>query len=191
MTIVRIVLYALIRAAWVTRQVLVSLVYEFLPVPLTPSRRTAVVELCRLSGSATLAGVIRISLSGPPPPNAIWSIALLIFAFLVALGIGTIVKETAFALSGHIANWVGNDFERTGMTLKGNLFSEIRCSDGTWCRSELRGGEIASEWTDWNGECHKLVFEVVEGLSAGERASVFSRLAPASRARRPHTRYRI
>ncbi len=133
-----------------------------------------------------MAGVIRISLSGPPPPNAIWSIALLIFAFLVALGVGTIVKETAFALSGHIANWVGNDFERTGMTLKGNLFSEIRCSDGTWCRSELRGGEIASEWTDWNGECHKLVFEVVEGLSAGERACSQRAPQPSGNRRAPY-----
>jgi hypothetical protein len=119
------------------------------------------------------------------------SIALSIFALLSALGIGTIVKEMAFVLGAHVANWVGNDFEQTGMTPQGNLFSDVRSSDGTWCRSGLRGGQIISEWTDLNGECHRIVFEIVEGLSAGERASVFSRLAPQSHPRRPHTRYEI
>jgi hypothetical protein len=139
-----------------------------------------VVELCRLSGGATLAAVIRINLGGPPPPGPVWSFGLLVFAFLVALGVGTIVKEMAFALVGQVANWAGNDFERTGMTFQGHLFSDIRCSDGTWCRSELRGCEVVSEWTDGNGDCHKLVLEMGEGRSAGERAVVFGRLAPGN-----------
>jgi hypothetical protein len=127
-----------------------------------------------------LAAVIRISLGGPPPPGPVWCCALLVFAFLVALGVGTIVKEMAFALVGQVANWAGNDFERTGMTFQGNLFSDTRCSDGTWCRSELRGREIVSEWTDGNGDCHKLVLGIGEDRSAGELAAVFGGLAPGN-----------
>jgi len=173
------------RAADVIRRAIVWFAYEFLPIPLLPTRHTMLAELCRMAGSVSLVWVLGISLVGAAPTTSLSTIVLFVFAMWVALGIGTMVQQLAYALSAHVANWVGYDFERTGITLKGILFSDIRCSDGTWCRSELRGSEMLTEWMDWNGECHQIVFELVQGLNAAERTEIFCQLAPQSSGHKP------
>src|ERR1019366_4317059 len=98
----------------------------------------AITKLCRFSGCVTLLGVMRIGLSGPAPPSPYHSALLIIALFLLAVALGNIVKEIAFALCAQLSNWAGFNFRRTGRTLGGTPFRDLRRSDGTWRHLERR-----------------------------------------------------
>jgi hypothetical protein len=131
---------------------------EFLPVALSPRQRASN-SLCRLMGGATVLVVMWISMRGPSCPSIVWSTAMSVFALLLAVALGNIVKEVASALCGHIANWCGFDFRRTAITLGGTVFREVRRANGTWRRVELRADGAVGEWTDHNGQCHQRIFK--------------------------------
>lgn len=119
------------------------------------------IQLCRLSGCATIGCVMRMGLSGPSPPQLPGSIVLLAGVFILAVLVGNIAKEIAVACCGHLSNWLGRSFRRTGLTLGGTVFRELRRADGTWRRYEMRPTSIVCEWTNRRGECHKRVFRRV------------------------------
>ena len=137
---------------------LLWLSYEFLPL----SSSSTIIQVCRISGCATVATVMRICLTGPPPPSHSSGIALLGFVSLLAIAIGNIVKEMSFAFCGHLMNWAGFNFRRTGLTPLGVVFRELWRPDGTWRRLELRGRRVVCEWTTLHGECHMRVKPLVQ-----------------------------
>jgi hypothetical protein len=62
------------------------------------------------------------------------------------------------ALCAQLSNWAGFNFRRTGRTLGGTPFRDLRRSDGTWGHLERREREIVVEWTTRDGACRKRVF---------------------------------
>ena len=135
-----------------------ALAYEFLPLSMSTYGPPAITKLCRFSGCVTLLGVMRIGLSGPAPPSPYHSALLIIALFLLAVALGNIVKEIAFALCAQLSNWAGFNFRRTGRTLGGTPFRDLRRSDGTWRHLERRERKIVVEWTTRDGACRKRVF---------------------------------
>jgi hypothetical protein len=118
----------------------------------------AITILCRFSGCVTLLGVMRIGLSGPAPPSPYHSVLLIIAVLPLAVALGNIVKEIAFALCAQLSNWAGFNFRRAGRTLGGTPFRDLRRSDGTWRHLERRERKIVVEWTTRDGACRKRVF---------------------------------
>ena len=132
--------------------------YEFLPLSMSTYGPPAITILCHFSGCVTLLGVMRIGLSGPAPPSPYHSVLLIIAVLPLAVALGNIVKEIAFALCAQLSNWAGFNFRRAGRTLGGTPFRDLRRSDGTWRHLERREREIVVEWTTRDGACHKRVF---------------------------------
>ena len=118
-----------------------ALAYEFLPLSMSTYGPPAITKLCHFSGGVTLLGVMLIGLSGPAPRSPYCSVLLIIALFLVAVALGNIVKEIAFALCAQLSNWAGFNFRRTGRTLGGTPFRDLRRSDGTWRHLERRERE--------------------------------------------------
>jgi len=135
-----------------------ALAYEFLPLSMSTYGPPAITILCRFSGCVTLLDVMRIGLSGPAPPSPYHSVLLIIAVFPLAVALGNIVKEIAFALCAQLSNWAGFEFRRAGRTLGGTPFRDLRRSDGTWRHLERRERKIVVEWTTRDGACHKRVF---------------------------------
>jgi hypothetical protein len=153
-------------AVRLSRSIGLALAYEFLPLLMSRYGPPAITTLCRFSGCVTLLGVMRIGLSGPAPPSPYYFVLLIIALFLLAVALGNIVKEIAFALCAQLSNWAGFNFRRTGRTLGGTPFRDLRRSDGTWRHLERREREIVVEWTTRDGACRKRVFRRAPGSVA-------------------------
>lgn len=162
-------MYAWTRTGKGLGNVLLWFVYEFLPRPLSWSGMMALVALCRISGCATIVLVLYTCLQGPAPPTPSAMFGLILFACLLALAVGNIIKESAFAFVGHHFNLLGRNFCRKGVTIGGAFYREVWRPDGTWRRVELRHSEFSCEWTNREGECHKRVLRFGHG-SSGTRA---------------------
>ena len=146
------------RAVRLSGSIGLALAYEFLPLSMSTYGPPAITKLCRFSGCVTLLGVMRIGLSGPAPRSPYHSVLLIIALFLLAVALGNIVKEIAFALCAQLSNWAGFNFRRAGRTLGGTPFRDLQRSDGTWRHLERREREIVVEWTTRDGACRKRVF---------------------------------
>jgi hypothetical protein len=112
--------------------------------------------VCRLSGFAATLLLVRLVLGRgleSPLPLAVVQVAL---AWIVALLIGNIVKEWAFALSEGVVTALGRPFVRKTVTISGRVLLEIGFPGGTWIRHERWRGGAAWEWSERDGSCTRI-----------------------------------
>lgn len=112
--------------------------------------------LCHLSGTLSAVLLVRFSLGrgvGSPVALAVLQVAM---AVIVAVLIGNIVKECAFALAEGVVTTFGRPFFRKSMTITGRLVSEIWFPGGTWIRCETWRRGAACEWTERDGSCTRI-----------------------------------
>lgn len=112
--------------------------------------------LCRLSGCAATLLVLRAALGrglDSSLPLAALQVAL---ASLVALLIGNVVKEWAFALIEGLVTTLGRPFVRKTRAVRGRISTEIGFPGGTWIRHETWKSGIAWEWTERDGSCTRI-----------------------------------
>ena len=91
-------------------------------------------------------------------PELSWPLAVLQVALagVVAVLIGNLVKEAAFALCEHVVIWLGQPFVRTTRTMRGRSVSETYFPGGTWIRCETWNAGATWEWTERDGSCTRL-----------------------------------
>ncbi len=123
--------------------------------------------LCRLSGTLSAVLLARLSLSDglvSSPSLAVLQVAM---AVIVAVLIGNMVKEFAFALAEGVVTTFGRPFFRKRMTVTGRLVSEIWFPGGTWIRCETWRKGSACEWTERDGSCTRIEMPAMTVVRAG------------------------
>lgn len=109
--------------------------------------------MCRLSGLATailMGGVCLGRGLVASTPVAVLQVG---GAVLLAVLIGNIVKEFAFALMESLVTACGRPFFRKSMTITGRLVCEVWFPGGMWVRCETWRNGAALEWNDRDGSC--------------------------------------
>jgi hypothetical protein len=113
-------------------------------------------SLCRLSGYAVTVLVLRVTLGGGLESSLLPALLQVVLAALVALLIGNVVKEWAFALTEGLVTAFGRPFVRKAVAIGGRTSTEIGFPDGTWIRHETWKGGAALEWTERDGSCTRI-----------------------------------
>jgi hypothetical protein len=91
---------------------------------------------CRLSGYVATLFLVRFELSRGLDSSALLAVLQIALAWTLALLIGNVVTECAFALSEGMVTTLGRPFVRKTVTVRGRTVSEIGFPGGTWFRTE-------------------------------------------------------
>lgn len=110
----------------------------------------------RLSGCAATLLLVRLALDRGLESSLPLAFLQVVLASIVALLIGNIVKEWAFALSEGVVTALGRPFVRKTTTIRGRVLVEIGFPGGTWIRRETWRGGAAWEWTERDGSCTRI-----------------------------------
>jgi hypothetical protein len=111
---------------------------------------------CRLSGFAAALLLMRVALVLGLESSLPLAALQIVLALVVAVFIGNIVTEWAFALSETAVTALGFPFLRATMTISGRMVIEISFPGGTWIRREKWRGGAAWEWTERDGSCTRV-----------------------------------
>jgi hypothetical protein len=132
------------------------LVQEFLIISTRPNLVSMLTSLCRLLGCTTIFSVTRVVLRNGFAVGGLAAMAQCCLAVLLGVLLGNLSKEAALSVCESLMNWCGQDFWRSGITLDGRAYGEIRYANGTWIRCESGRDATACEWTDVSGACYRL-----------------------------------
>lgn len=113
-------------------------------------------SVCRLSGCAATLLILRVTLVRRLDASLPLAVLQLVLTMLVALLIGNIIKEWAFALTEGLVTAFGRPFVRKARAITGRMSTEIGFPDGTWIRHETWSGGAALEWTERDGSCSRI-----------------------------------
>ncbi len=111
---------------------------------------------CRLTGCAATLLLVRFALGRGVESPAALAVLQITLAGVIAVLIGNILEEVAFALSKQLMNWLGQPFARMTRTLRGRVISETYFPDGTWVRRETWKAGVVWEWTERDGSCARI-----------------------------------
>jgi hypothetical protein len=106
--------------------------------------------VCRLSGCAATLSLMYLMLRHLPESSAAAALQVAL-ALVVAVFLGNVIKECAFALCETVVTALGRPFARKTVTVRGHLVSEVWLPGGSWIRSETWRGGAACTWTDSDG----------------------------------------
>ena len=109
--------------------------------------------LCGLLGLATASVVVGVCLDRGLAASTPLAIAQLGAAVLLAVLVGNVVRECAFALSEALVTACGRPFFRKTRTVTGRLVSEVWLPGGMWVRCETWKDGAALAWTERDGSC--------------------------------------
>jgi hypothetical protein len=111
--------------------------------------------LCRLSGCAATLLLMYLMAHHLPESSAAAALQIAL-ALLLAVLLGNVIKEGAFALCETVTTALGRSFVRRTATLRGHLVTEVWLPGGTWFRSETWRGGAACTWTESDGSCTRV-----------------------------------
>jgi hypothetical protein len=134
------------------------LIQEFLVIPTQLNIVSMLTSLCRLLGCSVIFGVTRVALRNGLVVGELAAVTQCCLAVMLGVLLGQLIKEAALSVCEGLMNWCGRDFWRTGVTLDGKAYDEVRYANGTWIRCEARRDAIACEWTDKSGNCYRRVW---------------------------------
>lgn len=106
--------------------------------------------LLGLAAAGVLLGVCLSRGLAASTPLAILQVGA---ALLLAILIGNVVRECAFAVSESLVTACGQAFYRKSRTLSGRLVSEVWLPGGMWVRCETWRTGAFLTWTERDGSC--------------------------------------
>lgn len=121
---------------------------------------------CRLSGFAAAALVLRLCLSRELFTSTLPASLQLGAALALAVLIGGIVRECAFALMEVLVPASGHPFLRKTLTVTGKRVSELWLPDGKWVRCKTWHSGAALAWSERDGSCSEIEMPAVTAAGA-------------------------